>query len=137
MIAGEDELSGFPVHRVLPEPSGNQHDSEPDLVFEAFDGEVPVVGDVKYTKVKKDSYSERSVLEQIVLYGVRYGSAVIMAVHPCLGDARQGLHVAGKIGEMIVTQYRVNLGNPDLTGEMDKMAADISELINAVRGFSE
>ncbi|MFJ8310243.1 MULTISPECIES: hypothetical protein [unclassified Streptomyces] len=116
----------LPDHEV-PTKNGEPPYAEPDIVFRMDDRTHPMVADVKYTNVK--NLADRSEVEQIVLYGIRYRSPVVMTIHPRRADAKKGLHVVGRIGSVVVAQYRVDLGANDLEAEMAEMATKISELI--------
>ncbi|WP_238841318.1 McrC family protein [Prescottella equi] len=120
------QRQALPTHEV-PALPGRAPDANPDIVFRLADGTHPVVADVKYTEVK--DFADRSEVEQVVLYGVRYRSPVVLTIHPRRHGAAKGLHVAGRIGPMIVAQYRVDLGADSLEAEMEGMAAQIKELI--------
>ncbi|MFG3099846.1 hypothetical protein ACGFZL_04830 [Streptomyces sp. NPDC048182] len=116
----------LPDHEV-PTTSGEPPYAEPDVVFRMDDGTHPVIADVKYTNVK--NLAARSEVEQIVLYGLRYRAPVVMTIHPRRAGAKKGLHMAGRIGSVVVAQYRIDLGANDLEAEMEEMGAKISELI--------
>lgn len=111
------ERALLPEH-AIPQ-GGNPPEANPDIVFRLKDGSHPVVVDVKYTKVH--SYTPRSEMEQVLLYGLRYRSPVALTIHPLHGGT-PGLHIAGRIGSVIVAQYRVDLAAPELDTEMDKLA---------------
>jgi 5-methylcytosine-specific restriction enzyme subunit McrC len=115
------------VAALLTQESGQ---AKPDLVFRTRDGSVPLVGDVKYTRVAE--HADRGELEQVLLYGVRYGSPVVLTVHPKLAGAPAGLFVSGRIGQMIVAQYRLDLDVADLDAEVSEMGAALKRLM-AVR----
>lgn len=122
----EAERAAFPDHEV-PSANANTPDANPDVVFRLDDGSHPVIADAKYTVVKE--YAERSEVEQVMLYAVRYRSPIALTIHPRRGGAKKGLHIVGRIGSIVVGQYRVDLGAEDLETEMDEMAAGISDLI--------
>jgi 5-methylcytosine-specific restriction enzyme subunit McrC len=124
------DLVGMPLHEIVAS-SGQGPQAEPDVVCRRTDGSHPLVADVKYTNV--DDLANRSEVEQVVLYGIRYRSPVVMTIHPKRDDARRGLHVAGCIGPMLVTQYRVDLGNNDLDAEMKLLADDLRALLTSNR----
>lgn len=123
----------LPKHEV-PSQTGEVPKAEPDVVFRMDNGAHPLVADVKYTNVRE--YADRSEVEQIVLYGLRYGSPMVMTIHPRRPDSKKGLHVVGRIGSLVVAQYRVDLGADDLKAEMDEMAECLSSLITEPGGFS-
>lgn len=120
------ERALLPDHEV-PSTKVKAQDANPDIVFRLDDGSHPVMADVKYTKVK--DYTERSEAEQVLLYAVRYRSPVALTIHPRRDGAKKGLHIVGRIGSVVVAQYRVDLDAEDLEVEMSEMAQRISELI--------
>jgi 5-methylcytosine-specific restriction enzyme subunit McrC len=122
-----DEAESLPDHR--PVPAGNVHTTTPDILFTRSGGSVPLVADVKYTNVTR--YAERDELEQVMLYGVRYASPVALTIHPRRKNADAGLVIAGRIGPMLIAQYRVDLAADDLDSEMATMAYTLAELIAA------
>jgi 5-methylcytosine-specific restriction enzyme subunit McrC len=121
-----EEREAFPDHH-LPIVKGKSPDANPDVVFRLDDGTHPVVADVKYTEVRE--FADRSEVEQVVLYAVRYRSPIAMTIHPRRAAAKGGLQIVGRIGSIVVAQYRVDLGADDLEAEMRVMADRISELI--------
>jgi 5-methylcytosine-specific restriction enzyme subunit McrC len=122
----------MPPHELVT--VGQQPHAEPDVVCRRPDGTHPLVADVKYTNV--EDLANRSEVEQVVLYGIRYQSPIVMTIHPKRDDARRGLHVAGRIGPLLITQYRVDLGNNDLDAEMKLLADDLRRIFASSRaGF--
>ncbi len=117
----EVERSVLPEHNKLKATS---REVNPDIVFRLSDGTYPIVADVKYTEVR--DYAGRSEVEQVVLYGLRYRSPVALTIHP-LTEGSSGLYIAGKIGSVVIADYRVDLAAPDLDAEMQRMAERLSE----------
>jgi 5-methylcytosine-specific restriction enzyme subunit McrC len=127
------DLAGLPPHEIVT-TSGPEPHAEPDVVCRRPDGSHPLVADVKYTNV--DDLADRSEVEQVVLYGIRYRSPIVMTIHPKRDRAKHGLHVAGRIGPLLITQYRVDLSNSDLDAEMNLLANDLRALLASSRaGF--
>lgn len=127
------DLVGLPAHQVVT-AEGQEPNAEPDIVFRGPDGSHPLVADVKYTNV--ENLANRSEVEQVVLYGIRYKSPIVMTIHPKRDGASRGLHVAGRIGPLLITQYRVDLGGSDLDAEMSLLANDLRALLASRRaGF--
>lgn len=120
------ERAAFPSHE-LPSAKASTPDANPDVVFRLDDGSHPVIAEVKYTEVK--DYADRAEVEQVVVYAVRYRSPVALTIHPRRGGAKKGLHIVGRIGSIVVGQYRVDLGAEDMEAEMEEMATQISDLI--------
>ena len=125
-----DDLTGLPTHEIVT-VSGQEPHAEPDIVCRRPDGSCPLVADVKYTNV--ENLADRSEVEQVVLYGIRYQSPIVMTIHPKRDGAERGLHVAGRIGPLLVTQYRVDLSNSDLDAEMNLLANDLRGLLASSR----
>lgn len=114
----EHDVRSLPPHaQSLPASAAA---TQPDLVFRHRDGSTPIVGDVKYTNVTE--HAGRSEVEQVVLYGARYSSRVVLTVHPLQRGTQAGLFVSGKIGGCLVAHYRLDLAAPDLEAEVDRMA---------------
>ena len=120
----EERRQDLPDHVSLLD--GSAATAEPDIVLR-MNGAHPLVADVKYTNVRW--HADRSEVEQVVLYGLRYNSPVVMTVHPKRADSTKGLHLSGHIGSLIVMQYRVDLGAEDLEAEMFEMAESLRVLI--------
>lgn len=121
-----EESESLPEHSVV---SGTIPNATPDILITRPDGSVPLVADVKYTKVSR--YAERDELEQVMLYGVRYTSPVVLTIHPRRKNTDGGLVIAGRIGDILVAQYRVDLAADDLDAEMAVMAESLVNLIAA------
>ena len=122
------DLIGLPEHEIVS-TNGQAPQTEPDIVCRRSDGSHALVADVKYTNV--DDLAERSEVEQVVLYGVRYDSPIVMTIHPKRDGAKRGLHLAGRIGPFLITQYRVDLSSNDLDAEMLTLASDLRALITS------
>lgn len=123
----EHIVRSLPEHSHVGGGNGKEPEVNPDVLFESSaDGSFPLVADVKYTNVS--THADRSEVEQVMLYGVRYGSPIVVTIHPRRQNAAGGLIVSGKIGGILVTQYRVNLAAEDLDAEMDAMAQALSDL---------
>lgn len=126
------DLIGLPAHEIVT-ASGQLPETKPDVVCRRRDGSHALVADIKYTNVK--DLADRSEVEQVVLYGIRYQSPIVMTIHPKLAGASRGLHVAGRIGPLLITQYRVDLSG-DLDAEMAQLANDLRALLASSRsGF--
>ena len=120
------DLTGLPAHEIVT-MRGQEPNAEPDIVCRRPDGSHPLVADVKYTNV--ENLANRSEVEQVVLYGIRYKSPIVMTIHPKRDRASRGLHVAGRIGPLLITQYRVDLSGSDLGAEMKLFADDLRALL--------
>lgn len=119
------EKQSLPSHTGVG--TGTDPNATPDVLFTRSDGSVPLVADVKYTNVTR--YADRAELEQVMVYGVRYSSPVVLTIHPRRNNAVGGLVVSGRIGDILVVQYRVDLAANDLDAEMAAMAQSLIELI--------
>lgn len=120
------ELLALPPHQT---PRADNPRANPDLVFKLDDGSYPLIADLKYTEVSE--YAERSSVEQVIVYAVRYRSPIALTIHPRTAGATKGLHVAGRIGSIVTAHYRVDLGAADLRAEMREMAKTLSLLIRS------
>jgi 5-methylcytosine-specific restriction enzyme subunit McrC len=118
-------LAGI-AHEVVTVRGDGPH-TEPDIVWRWSDGSHPLIADVKYTNV--EGLAARSEVEQVVLYGIRYKSPIVMTIHPKRSDTKRGLYVAGRIDELLITQYRVDLSASDLDAEMNLLANDLRALL--------
>lgn len=126
--APAEALRSLPEHSNVSDEKGKPPEANPDVLFvSSANGSFPLVADVKYTNVTK--YADRSELEQVMVYGVRYRSPVVVTIHPRRQSTAGGLIVSGKIGDILVTQYRVDLAAEDLDAEMDAMAQSLSDLV--------
>ena len=54
---------------------------------------------------------------------------MVMTIHPKRADSDRGLHISGRIGSVLVAQYRIDLGADDLNAEMLDMNGAIRALI--------
>lgn len=123
-------FEGWPKYEIVT-ADGKAPSTEPDIVFRRPDGSHPLIADVKYTNV--EGLADRSEVEQVMLYGARYESPIVMTIHPKKKSAKRGLHIAGRIGSTLVTQYRIDLGNDDLEAEMSAFASDLRVLLSSGR----
>ncbi|MGW0247992.1 5-methylcytosine restriction system specificity protein McrC [Nocardia goodfellowii] len=121
----DEEKESLPEHSEVGK--GTDPNATPDILFTQRGGGVPLVADVKYTNVTR--YAARSELEQVMVYGVRYGSPIVLTIHPRRKYAAGGLVICGRIGDVLVAQYRVDLAADDLDVEMAAMAQSLVELI--------
>lgn len=120
------ELKALPEHSVV---QGGSHTATPDIIITRPDGSVPLVADAKYTRVTGNA--DRGEIEQVLLYGVRYTSPVVLTIHPRQKNTDGGLVVAGRIGDILVAHYRVDLAADDLDAEMAEMADSLANLVAA------
>lgn len=119
--------SNWPKYLTVKGPS---RAATPDIVFRNIvDHDVPLVADAKFTSVV--DHAGRSELEQVVTYGARYQSPIAMTIHPRKSNTTGGLVFSGRIGNVLVAQYRVDLGAENLDSEMADMANAIAELIES------
>lgn len=122
-----DKALALPPHSGVS--GGTQPNATPDVLFVDGDGAFPIVADVKYTNVTR--HVDRSELEQVMTYGSRYRSPVVLTIHPRRHNADGGLVIAGTIGDALVAQYRVDLAADDLDAEMVVMAQSLEALVAA------
>lgn len=121
------EKEQLPDHSAVS--AGNDPNATPDILFARGEQEFPLVAEVKYTNVTR--YADRDELEQVMVYGVRYSSPAAITIHPRSKGAASGLVVAGRIGPILVAQYRVDLAADDLDAEMAAMAQSLVQLIDS------
>ncbi|MFT8179766.1 5-methylcytosine restriction system specificity protein McrC [Mycobacteroides chelonae] len=121
-----EELKALPEHAMV---QGGAHTATPDIIITRPDGSVPLVADAKYTRVTGNA--DRGEIEQVLLYGVRYTSPVVLTIHPRQKNTDGGLVVAGRIGDILVAHYRVDLAAADLDSEMNAMADSLTNLVAA------
>ncbi|MGA4779810.1 5-methylcytosine restriction system specificity protein McrC [Cellulosimicrobium sp. AB352] len=101
--------------------------TQPDVLFRDFRGRVPLVADVKYTLVTDSA--KRASVEQVILYAVRYGCRVAMTIHPRPHGGEAGLRVSGRIGDVLVLQYRIDLSALDFAEETERMVSSFRRLL--------
>ncbi|MCZ4579426.1 hypothetical protein O4158_10090 [Gordonia amicalis] len=123
----DEKVGTLPSHSGVS--GGTRPNATPDVLLMNDDGTFPIVADVKYTNVTR--HADRSELEQVMTYGVRYRSPVVLTIHPRRHNADGGLVVSGNIGDILVAQYRVDLAADDLDAEMIAMAQSLEALIAA------
>ncbi len=99
--------------------------AKPDIVLVAADNGNTVVLDVKY----KDN-PNRSDINQVVTYALTYRSKRVVLVHQNEPTTTAGLMLIGKIDQVEVYAYAINLDNPDLHGEEGKMSQSIFQLLS-------
>ncbi|MQY29634.1 5-methylcytosine restriction system specificity protein McrC [Nocardia aurantia] len=101
----------------------------PDIVVGLPDGWKPIVADMKYKPVTE--YISRSDLEQVIVYATKYVSPVAMTIRPASHIDHAGLYLLGTVGEILVADYRIDLGADNLNVEMGKLADAFENLVAA------
>lgn len=118
----------------IPLLHGRGNKINPDILITDSDGEACMVIDVKYKAVKDQSgaetaHADRAAIEQCVTYGLRLGCDRVMSIHPTLEGQSSGLFVSGRVGPIMVFQYRLSLGTQDLEAETAAMARSIERVM--------
>lgn len=122
-----DRLRPLPVWTMLKTPTAP---IEPDILIENDDGRALLVLDAKYKVVKAAASTDD--VRQLVTYAVNRGVKRVVSIHPRdridgeHSDAR--LFVTGRIGDIVVYQYRLALDAPDLDAETAVMAEVVRSL---------
>ncbi len=122
----DEERRVLPAHFALPSGTEAGYTS-PDILIRDSSGRHLGVVDVKYTKAAP--FTARSEVEQVLLYGTRYRAPFAMTVHPRPHNHQAGLHIAGRIGDVLVAQFRLDLSAPDLDLEVQSLAEAIRGLV--------
>lgn len=110
-----------------PAWAGTAANAQPDVLFRDGRGRVPLVADVKYTMVADSA--KRASVEQVMLYAVRYDCRVAMTIHPRPHGGQPGIRVSGRIGDVLVLQYRIDLSAPDFAEETERMVISFRQLV--------
>lgn len=122
-------LRSRPVWAVLKTPTAP---IEPDVLIENEDGRTLMVLDAKYKVVKAAAATDD--VRQLVTYAVNRGVTRVVSIHPHQHTGQESpdtrLFVTGRIGEIVIYQYRIALDAPDLEAETKNMADVIEILAN-------
>lgn len=99
----------------------------PDIVVSAAEGNVHVVLDVKYKPAT--GAPDRDDLNQTVTYGFSYRAPAVVIVQPrAKNGSRRGLIKLGRIAELSVYQYVMDLAAEDLAAEEEALVRAVSDL---------
>lgn len=133
-------VSLYDVPQQLPKPLGYpmaavattaRADAKPDLVFRSKDGSIPLVAEVKNTVHGRHAVlPERGEVNQAVTYAIRYGLRKTLLVHPWVKGV-SGLVYIGRVNEVDVFDYRLDLSSDDLDAAIGDMADAVQSLISA------
>lgn len=120
-------LRALSVSTVLKKPTAG---IEPDVLIENAQGRALLVLDAKY-KVVKTAASTDDV-RQLITYAVNRDVKRVVSIHPREQANPESpntrLFVTGRIGDIVVYQYRVALDAPDLGAETTTMSEVIAIL---------
>jgi 5-methylcytosine-specific restriction enzyme subunit McrC len=130
---GEGKVDLYDVPDPLPSPLGepmvalasvDPGKAQPDVVFQALDGTVPFIAEIKNTdKGKHASAPDRGEVEQAVTYALRYGLDFTVLIHPWM-RGETGLVYVGRIRTIDVYDYRLDLSTDAM---IDEALIDMAE----------
>lgn len=108
----------------------NRTDSRatPDVVVRAPDQKVPLIIEVKNSPVSNGGLTARDGMNQAATYGLSYGATEVLLVHPLSKGQAGGWHELGWIGGVHLSQYRLDLADTDVTGELGRFADAVERL---------
>ncbi|MEE9925987.1 MAG: restriction endonuclease [Brucella anthropi] len=98
----------------------------PDIVIEV-DGQVQLVIDAKYKPAPRQP--ERDDVNQIVLYGARYGTDRVMLLHAERAGNQASVSLLGNVGPYRVYNARTNLNALNIEHEEKQLAEAIEALL--------
>jgi len=111
--------------------------AQPDIVFRALNGSIPLIAEVKNTIHGKNAESEdvlpeRGEVEQAVTYALRYGLDFTLLVHPWIRGTK-GLVYVGRVRTIDVYDYRLDLSSNDTTEDaLAGMATALANLAGVI-----
>lgn len=98
----------------------------PDIVIEV-NGKVQLIIDAKYKPAPKQP--ERDDVNQVVLYGARYGTNQVMLLHAGRAANESSVSLLGNVGPFRVYNARADLNASDIENEEKQLAAAIAALL--------
>lgn len=98
----------------------------PDIVIEV-NGTVRLVIDAKYKPAAKQP--ERNDVNQVVLYGARYGAERVMLLHAGRDENEVGVSLLGKVGPYEVYTARTSLNATAIESEEKQLAEGVRALL--------
>jgi len=101
----------------------------PDVVLQLPDGSTPLVIEVKNTPVSSAGLTARDGMNQAATYGLSYGTAEVLLVHPLGAEQDEGCHELGWIGAVHLSQYRIDLMAQDIDAELGRFADAVERVI--------
>ncbi|MCM3504893.1 hypothetical protein M3666_07190 [Curtobacterium sp. ODYSSEY 48 V2] len=120
---------GVPMRPLAADDAGA---AQPDLVFRALDGSVPLVAEAKNTVHGSTArLPERKEVEQAVTYALRFKLPFALLVHPWLSGER-GLVYVGRIESVDVYDFRFDLSEGEL---IDRHIEDMAESFALLAGL--
>lgn len=108
------------------EPETKNVPVTPDIVIEV-NGQVRLVIDAKYKPASKQP--ERDDVNQVVLYGARYGTDRVMLLHAERVDNETSVSLLGGVGPYRVYNARINLNALNIEHEEKQLAEAIEALL--------
>jgi 5-methylcytosine-specific restriction enzyme subunit McrC len=116
--------------RRLFQDSVDNRYATPDVVLLDREGWVQVVIEVKNV-LGGSGDKMRSFIEQATTYGLCYGVKDVVIVQPRSAASHHGLQTFGRIGDIWVHTYRVDLAATDLQAEEDGFASSVGGVLRA------
>jgi 5-methylcytosine-specific restriction enzyme subunit McrC len=142
----EGRVNLYDVPDPLPSPLGSAMmaladtdpgKAQPDIVFRALNGSIPLIAEVKNTihgrnADSKDVLPERGEVEQAVTYALRYGLDFTLLVHPWITGTK-GLVYVGRVRTIDVYDYRLDMSSNDTTDDaLADMATALANLAGVI-----
>ncbi|TAV92230.1 restriction endonuclease [Rhizobium leguminosarum] len=98
----------------------------PDIVLE-LDAKTAIIIDAKYKGAP--SVPDRNDINQVVLYGAKYGAQHVMLLHADRPAGRSHVEFCGKVGEFNVYNAMINLKAPSIEEEEASFVKAIRQLL--------
>lgn len=128
----EEVLDGneAPGRKLLFNSQPSDH-ATPDIVVRAADEATPpLVIEVKNVPIK-ESFSDRSHINQAVTYGASYRTKRVVLVHPCKSRWQpSGMSLQGVVNDIEVHKYCYDLGAADLEAEEAAFGDAVAVLVS-------
>ena len=98
----------------------------PDIVI-MTDGVTKIIIDAKYKPLK--GLPDRADLNQVITYGARYNSPMVMLLHASRKSGESFTQLIGKVGDIDVLVGSINLNAADMKEEEIGFLAAINDLL--------
>lgn len=109
-------------------PDGTENSRvTPDIVI-SIDGKPVLVIDAKY-KPAPPRLPDRYDINQVILYGAKYGTDKVMVLHSERPDARANVERCGSVGAYSLFLGMIDLGVEDMAAEEEKFVAAVRALL--------
>jgi 5-methylcytosine-specific restriction enzyme subunit McrC len=104
-------------------PTGSGNSSvTPDIVI-SFHGRPALVVDAKYKPLK--GLPDRSDINQVITYGVRYATSRVMLLYPNRPEGHAAVETLGTVGTIRVMVGRMDLTSSDMEAEESQFTAEV------------